>query len=268
MAVLAETFSLPQIVASLGAATCRFDIDLLEECGSTNAELLARAAAGAPSGTVIVAERQTAGRGRLGREWIAASGDSLTFSLLWRFPPGTNPSGLSLSVGVAVARALEKVMRSGIQSDGAGDTVLKWPNDVLRGGRKLGGILIEMSNMATVIGIGVNLRLPAAMPAVVREQAAALDAATDANTLLAALLTELLPVLDGFAVAGFAALRSEWQARHAWNGKAVRVTLHDAVAVEGICAGVADDGALLLETADGVQRILAGDVSLRLMEPA
>jgi len=256
MAVPAQTFSLPQIVALLGTAAPRFDIDVLAESASTNTELLSRARDGAPSGTVVVAERQTAGRGRLGREWIAAAGDSLTFSLLWRFPPGTNPGGLSLAVGVGVARALRKV--------GAGDTALKWPNDVLRGGRKLGGILIEMSNTAVVIGIGVNLRLPAAMPADLREQAAALDAGTDANALLAALLSELLTVLDEFAAGGFAALREEWQARHAWTGKAVRVALHEAAVVEGICAGVADDGALLLETADGVQRILAGDVSLRL----
>ncbi|MDP2793237.1 MAG: biotin--[acetyl-CoA-carboxylase] ligase [Sulfurisoma sp.] len=256
-----QTFSISAIAAALGGAACRFDIDVLAECGSTNAELLARAERGAPSGTVVAAERQTAGRGRMGREWIAVPGDSLTFSLLWRFPAGTNPSGLSLAVGVAVARALQKV--------GAGDTVLKWPNDVLKDGGKVGGILIELqSATAAIIGIGLNLRLPVAMPDAVRATAAALDLPVDPNALLATVLAELLAVLDAFAAGGFAVLRDEWLARHAWTGQPVRVIVPHAAAIEGRCAGIDADGALLLETAAGMQRILSGDVSLRLMESA
>lgn len=251
-------FSLPAIATALGVAACRFDIDVLAECGSTNAELLARAGAGAPSGTVLVAERQTAGRGRLGREWLSAPGDSLTFSLLWRFPPGTPVAGLSLAVGIGVARALAKV--------GAGDTPLKWPNDILKDGKKLGGILIELqAQTAAVIGLGLNRRLPAAMPAEVCGRSAALGVDIDANALLAALLGELLTVLDGFAAGGFAALRDEWLARNAWAGRPVRVIVPHGPVVDGTCAGVADDGALLLETASGMQRILSGDVSLRLL---
>ena len=205
---------------------------------------------------MVVAEHQTAGRGRMGREWIAAPGDSLTFSLLWRFVARQNLSGLSLTVGVAVVRALQKV--------GAGDTALKWPNDILRDGRKLGGILIELSGPAAVIGLGLNLRLPESMPDDVRTTAAALDGEIDPNTLLAAVLAELLPLLDGFALEGFSALRDEWLSRHAWTGRPVRVLAPHTEPIEGICAGVADDGALLLETAGGVKRILSGDVSLRL----
>jgi BirA family biotin operon repressor/biotin-[acetyl-CoA-carboxylase] ligase len=257
MASQCPTFSIPAIAAALGGAACRFDIDVLAECASTNAELLARAERGAPAGSVIVAERQTAGRGRLGREWIAAPGDSLTFSLLWRFASGTPLSGLSLAVGVGVARALEKV--------GVGDTALKWPNDILKGGRKLGGILIELQpNMATVIGIGINLRLPESMPAELRATAAALETDIDRGSLLAALLAELLTALDAFAGQGFAALRGEWLARHAWAGRPVRVLSPHAAPLDGICAGIDTDGALLLETAAGMQRILSGDVSLRL----
>lgn len=248
--------SISAVAAALGGAACRFDIDVLAECGSTNAELLARAAQGAPSGTVIAAQRQTAGRGRMGREWLAAPGDSLTFSVLWRFPAGTNVSGLSLAVGVAVARALAGV--------GVRDAALKWPNDVLKDGRKLAGILIELhSATAAVIGIGLNLRLPEAMSAELRATAAALDADIDPNALFAALLAELLKVLDAFAGAGFAALRDDWLARHAWAGRPVRVLAPHAAPLVGICAGIDDDGALLLETATGVQRILSGDVSLR-----
>ncbi|RLJ67914.1 biotin--[acetyl-CoA-carboxylase] ligase [Sulfurisoma sediminicola] len=307
MADITVPLSVPAIAAALGGAACRFDIDLRAECGSTNAELLARAASGAPSGTVLAAERQTAGRGRMGREWLAAAGDSLTFSLLWRFADGIDLSGLSLAAGVAVARALEKLGRplaaegaprsggvasasgmrdaelrsaaaasaSAVASPQAGlllhapaslsATALKWPNDVLKDGRKLGGILIELqSNTAAVIGIGLNLRLPAAMPDEIRASAAALDSDVDPNLLLAALLRELLAVLDAFAVAGFAAVREEWLARHAWTGRPVRVLMPHAAPLEGICAGIASDGALLLETAAGVRRILSGDVSLRL----
>lgn len=251
--------SLAAVTTALGDAACRFDVDLLAECGSTNAELLARVAA--PSGTVIVAEHQTAGRGRMGREWLSAPGDSLTFSLLWRLPPATPVSGLSLAVGVGVARALAKV--------GAGDTPLKWPNDVLKDGKKLAGILVELqSNTAAVIGIGINLRLPAAMPAEVRAGAAALGGDIDANILLAAVLTELLLVLDEFSAAGFAALRDDWLARHAWTGQTVNVHAAHAPVLEGTCMGIDPDGALLLETASGVQRILSGDLSLRLSCPA
>ncbi len=155
-------------------------------CDSTNAVLLARAEAGAPSGTVVIAAEQTAGRGRRGRNWFASPGDSLTFSLLWRFAPGTAPAGLSLAVGVAVVRALAKV--------GAGEAALKWPNDILQDGRKLGGILVELlpgAPHAAVIGIGINLHLPPGMPGDVRAASAALCAAgesTDENDLYAALL--------------------------------------------------------------------------------
>src|SRR5574343_1391221 len=94
----------------LGSLAGRFDVDALAECDSTNSELMRRADRGAPSGTVIVADRQSAGRGRRGRSWLSAPESSLTFSLLWRFngPPG-QLAGLSLAVGVALARSLERL---------------------------------------------------------------------------------------------------------------------------------------------------------------
>lgn len=248
------------VAGLLGASACRFDLDVLAECGSTNTELLAKAGAGAPSGTVLAAERQTAGRGRRGRAWLSAPGDSLTFSLLWRFAPGTSLSGLSLAVGLAVAQAIENV--------GDGGTVLrlKWPNDILLDERKLGGILIELAPGAphvAVIGIGINRHLPAAMPPEMRDVAAALGDATDANRLLAALLLRLLDILDRFAAAGFAPLREAWMARHAWNGRPVLLHSDFAAPRPGLCRGVDADGALLLETGAGIERILAGEVSLR-----
>jgi len=256
------------IAAKLDAAACRFDIDVLPSCDSTNAVLLARAEAGAPSGTVVIATEQTAGRGRRGRSWFASPGDSLTFSLLWRFAQGTAPAGLSLAVGVAVARALQRVP-AGTQSAGADHTALKWPNDILQGGRKLGGILIELvpgAPHAAVIGIGINLHLPAGMPADVRAASAALCAdaqVADENALYAALLSELLTTLESFAGAGFAALRPEWIKRHAFQDARVSLASDFGPPRLGICRGVDGDGALLLDVDGQVERILSGEVSLR-----
>jgi BirA family biotin operon repressor/biotin-[acetyl-CoA-carboxylase] ligase len=249
---------LSALARALGADARRFDADLLPMCDSTNAVLLARAEAGAPSGSVIIAEAQTTGRGRRGRQWLSAPGDSLTFSLLWRFAPGTVPLGLSLAVGVAVTNALAKV--------GAGEAALKWPNDVLKAGRKLAGILVELvpgQTHAAVIGIGLNLRLPATLPAEVRDTAAALDLPVDVNVLLATLLVELRTVLDTFAATGFAGLRAEWTARHAHQDAPVRLLSDFAPPRDGICRGADVDGALLLETNGHIERILSGEVSVR-----
>jgi BirA family biotin operon repressor/biotin-[acetyl-CoA-carboxylase] ligase len=253
----APSLNLAALARTLGAHARRFDVDLLAECDSTNAVLLARAEAGAPGGAVVAAERQTAGRGRRGRAWISAPGDSLTFSLLWRFAPGTAPAGLSLAAGLAVARGIEKL--------GVGDTVLKWPNDLLRGGRKLGGILVELvpgAPHAAVIGVGLNLRLPDTLPAGLRESCAALGPC-DPNLLLAAILGELLAVLEIFAAAGFAPLRADWRARHAYEDAPVRLLSDFAPPRDGVCRGVDADGALLFESGGRVERVLSGEVSLR-----
>ncbi len=250
--------NLAALSLALGDTARRFDADLLPVCDSSNAVLLARAEAGAPTGTVVITETQTAGRGRRGRPWLSAPGDSLTFSLLWRFAPGTSPAGLSLATGLAVATALEKV--------GAGKTALKWPNDLLRDGRKLGGILIELvpgAPHAAVIGIGLNLRLPGEMPEDLRARSAALAHPIDPNRLLAALLIQLLDTLNHFARHGFAALRHDWQARHAFENAPVRLLADFAPPRDGICRGVAGDGALLFEIDGQVERILSGEISLR-----
>lgn len=251
-------FDLAAIVRALGADARRFDVDVLDVCDSTNAVLMARAEAGAPSGTVVVAEAQTAGRGRRRRAWLSSPGDSLTLSLLWRFAPGTAPAGLSLAAGVATAEAITKV--------GAGDTALKWPNDLLKDGKKLGGILVELvpgAPHAAVIGVGLNLRLPAGMPAELRATAAALDAAVDPNRLAAALLAQLRAVLETFCGEGFAPLKAAWMARHAFQDAPVSLLSDFAPPRAGICRGVDDDGALLFEADGRIERILSGEVSLR-----
>jgi BirA family biotin operon repressor/biotin-[acetyl-CoA-carboxylase] ligase len=246
--------SVASIAAALGPLASRFDVDVVAECDSTNTLLLARADS-SPSGAVLVAERQTAGRGRMGRQWHAEPDASLTFSLLYKLPRGTMPGGLSLAVGVGVAEALRALGVPGV--------ALKWPNDILRDGRKLGGVLIELTGASAVIGIGLNLRLPAGLPDEVRGVANALNLDIDRNQLLARVLASLHEVLEAFGSGGFAALRDRWSALNAYAGLPVRVISEFAVPVEGICMGVDVDGALLLETAVCVQRIISGDVSLR-----
>lgn len=257
----------PLSAAVIGAALRapeRFTIEVLDSCASTNTLLLERAQQGAASGSVVVCERQNAGRGRRGRSWLSAPGDSLTFSLLWRFPGGTPaPAGLSLAAGVAVARVLEEMGAAGIG--------LKWPNDILAGGAKLGGILVETLSAGgchvAVIGIGLNVRLPERIAAALEVPAGALAAvmpfAPSRNLLAAALLDGLAVLLDEFARSGFAGLVAEWRARNALAGRRVAVLAEGAAPIEGRCSGVDADGALLLETATGLRRIVSGEVSLR-----
>jgi BirA family biotin operon repressor/biotin-[acetyl-CoA-carboxylase] ligase len=257
----------PVLVAKhLGPLAGRFDVDALDACDSTNSELARRATAGAPAGSVVVADRQSAGRGRRGRTWLSAGESSLTFSLLWRHAgPPARLAGLSLAVGVAVARALEGLGATGIR--------LKWPNDVLLvdadgAAAKLAGVLVELASdrrgSQAVIGIGLNLRPPPdELPQPAAGLVSALPRLPDRHEVLAALLAELAEVLAAFAAGGFAAVRPEWLCRHAWQDQAVQVAGDGDDAAAGVCRGVDDDGALLLESTGGVQRIYAGDVSLR-----
>ncbi len=251
--------------AQLGEAASYFHLELLDACASTSTLLLERARGGAPSGSVLACELQSAGRGRRGNSWQSGLGGGLTFSLLWRFARGAaGLSGLSLAVGVAVAHALDSAGVPGVQ--------LKWPNDLLHAGRKLGGILIEAHSTApgataAVIGIGLNVRLQAGLRneivQAVTDVASISEPLPGRNQLLAATLIELARVLDVFAAQGFAPLRQEWTARHAHQGKAVTLSSGGDQVVTGRVAGVAEDGALLLETAHGMERFVSGDLSLR-----
>lgn len=249
---------------ALGAHARRFMLDLRPSCASSNTLLLEAAEQGAAHCTVLVCAEQTGGRGRRGRVWHSVSGGSLTFSLLWRFMPGSPPPmGLSLAVGVAVAQALEAL--------GARGVALKWPNDLLLDGAKLGGILVELVPGAgaipgAVIGIGLNLHLPAGFGAAadypVADLAAAFPALPAPDVLLARILIELYEVLTRFTALGFAAARDAWIARNAFQGAQVHLQAEHQ-SWQGKCLGVDSDGALLLQTTEGVQRVLSGDVSLR-----
>lgn len=253
----------------LGRHAARFTLEIADSVGSTNTLLVRRAEVGAPSATVIAAEWQSGGRGRQGRAWHAGIGGALTFSLLWRFAQGASSlAGLSLAVGVALARAIEKL--------GVADAGLKWPNDVLWRGQKLAGILIEMQGDAlgpslAVIGIGVNVRLSDAVRSRIDQEVTDLESACgrtlDRNEVLALLLVELSTMLDTFTREGFAPLRGEWQRRHAHQDRVVTLILPDAQRASGMARGVAEDGALLVETRAGMRRYHSGEISLRPARP-
>lgn len=265
-------FSVEAVAQLLRPETRRaFDLNIVKETGSTNSDLL-HDAARLPSGSVLATERQSAGRGRRGRTWIAPPGGSLAFSLLWKFERDAAAlSGLSLAVGVAAARALE---RCGAAMGARFGVQLKWPNDLLAQGdgglAKLGGILIELAatdagRTPAVIGIGINLALGTAASAIDQRtiDLASLGATCSPNTALAYLLDELLPVLRGFEQAGFAPFAGDWTARHAFGGKRVVLSSEHGAGPAGIALGADAEGALLLDTGNGIQRIVSGEVSLR-----
>lgn len=230
-----------------------------DEIDSSNTQLMQRAAHGAPHGLVLAAERQTAGRGRLGRRWQMSLGAGLTFSVLWRFERGLSGlAGLSLAVGVAMVRALQQ---HGVPVQ------LKWPNDVLLEGRKLAGILIELSGdalgpAAVVIGIGINMHSPGPVDQPVADLASA-GYPISRNALLATLLNQLADVLATFDREGFAAFREEWLAQAAFLQQPVRLQFSHGEPVEGHLRGVDAQGALQVDTAQGVQIFHVGEVSLR-----
>ena len=259
-----QWLSRDRIVRHLGRQAARFDIDVLDQTGSTNTDMLDRATHGARSGSVLAAESQTQGRGRRGRDWHSSPGGALTFSILWRFDQGAGfLSGLSLVVGIALARVLRK--------HGAADVMLKWPNDLLWRHLKLAGILIELAGdimgpTVAAIGIGINLRLPESVKARIDQPAvdlAKIGVEEDRNRLFAEILGEFDSVLTKFSAEGFAPFREEWDRLHAYQDKMVRVRMPDQSEIEGRVQGVADDGALLLHTRAGPRKFYGGEMSLR-----
>jgi len=239
-------------------------VEVVLETGSTNADLLARAPQ-LLEPVLLVAEHQTAGRGRAGRSWLSSSEHSLTFSLAWKFDGGPQAlTGLPLAVGVALGDALGQL---GVQVQ------LKWPNDVLKDGDKLAGILVETQSAPgggiwAVIGIGLNLIMPDEVEKQLGRSAAGAPwlARMERDVLMAALLDALADALRLFARQGFSAFSARWNLRHAWQGCHVRILDNGQVLQEGLAAGVDDAGRLLLDTAQGRNTVLAGDVSLRLGE--
>ncbi len=251
------------VLKAIGEQRAWFTLEVLDEVNSTNTYLMQNKHAA--HATCVAAHVQTHGKGRRGRTWVSQLGASLTFSLLWRFQCGAAAlSGLSLAAGVALIRALNSL--------GVNDAQLKWPNDVLVDGKKLAGILIELQGdlegpSAAVIGVGFNLNLPKNVLESIDQPAIDLASVSkqliNQSVLLGALLKHLADVLSGFETHGFVGLRNEWLRYHAYENKPVRMLLPNGTDVQGLVKGVADDGILLVETALGLQRFSAGEISLR-----
>ena len=239
-------------------------LSVLDEVDSTNTWLMTRAR---ELPAVCLAERQTAGRGRRGRQWVSPFAANLYISCAWRFddlPPGF--SALAMAAAVAVVRALGTLGVSGV--------AIKWPNDLCMAGRKLGGILVDMQGeppgqVRAVVGIGINVRMPAAAASRIDQPwtdlaTQLLDKTPGRNALAAALIEQLLDALEVFAVRGFAAFAADWRALDLTAGRRVRLH-HQQHVIEGTALGVDQDGALLLDTGGGTQRFVSGDLSMRLV---
>ncbi len=241
------------------------DFVLHHQIDSTNSWLLEESTRQAPSGTVCLAEQQTAGRGRRGRSWISPFGSNVYLSILWRYRLApVQLSGLSLAAGLAVVRALEQL---GIQGIG-----LKWPNDVLADGCKLAGLLLEVVGEAdgpsrVVVGVGVNVRMSAQQGAGIDQPWTDLSSMSGARTCsrnrLAALLIEhLVAMLNAFETQGLAPLLEEWNRYDLLRGQTVKLSTGDR-SIEGTHLGVDSQGALLLAQGDRTRAYHAGEVSLR-----
>ena len=252
------------IIAALESRAA-WTIELVDTIDSTSSELSRRTPRRDIHRHVLAAESQTAGHGRLGRRWTSIAGGSLTFSLGWRFEQAAGQlSGLTLAVGLAVARALDALGFAGIE--------LKWPNDLVHRDAKLGGILVELAGDALgpslgVIGVGLNMHLPAAARRAIDQPVTDLAAISrrrfiERNVLLARILDELAKILEQFAATGFAPLRTAWERRHALQRRAVQVALPDGSSARGKVVGVDADGALVLESGGHRLRYVSGEVSL------
>lgn len=253
----------PERISSLcQPAARRVVVNVVEETGSTNADLLSALPA-LDSPALLIARVQTAGRGRAGRSWLSTPDKSLTFSLAWKFQlPLHALVGLPLAAGVAIAEALAMFNVA---------VGLKWPNDVLYEGKKLAGILIETGSGGAgphcwaVTGIGINMALDDAQIARIERPVANLPwlAELDQNMLMATLLNRLAEAMEQFEREGLAPFVPRWNALHAYAGKPVVILDGGRILHEGSAVGVDGIGRFLLDTANGRVAIMAGDVSLR-----
>jgi len=248
-------------------------VEVVGRTGSTNADLLARALRGEPEGVMLAAEEQTAGRGRMGRTWVAPPRAALTFSLLLRpTPPPARRGWLALLTGLAVAQAVTAV--TGVPA------TLKWPNDVLAGHAKLCGILAESAGDAVVVGVGLNVSTepaelpppgPGGLPAT--SLAAAGAASPGREPLLLAILAAVERWYQAWQHArgdpGGSGLRAAYTGRSATVGRLVRAELPGGQTLSGLATGVDPDGRLLVRLSSGTESgtesgaevaVAAGDV--------
>jgi len=244
------------------------DLEISHVLASTNQHLMQRSRSGQlSSGTVCMAEMQTAGRGRLGRSWVSPYGQNLYLSFMWNFKAGLSAlSGLSLACGVAICQALEEL---GMNSHG-----LKWPNDILWEGKKLGGILVEIQGESqgeytVVVGVGVNYRMNGDACQLIDQPWADISTATNSaltgrNSLASGIIDHTLQVLNGYEQTGLAPYVERWQRYDCYQNKRAKVISGNDVR-HGVAKGITELGELKLLKEDGtVDFITSGEVSLRL----
>jgi BirA family biotin operon repressor/biotin-[acetyl-CoA-carboxylase] ligase len=271
-----ELLDRDRILSALGDETRRRlrSLEIIESIGSTSSRLLERARARPISGSdmlaeagaeVCLAERQTAGRGRLGRTWVSPFGRNLYLSVLWR--SALSPAelgGLSLACGVAVA--------SGLRQLGAAEVGLKWPNDVHWRRRKLAGLLLEVGGESqgpsyTVVGVGINLRLTRAQGAAIEQPwvdlAEVMEGRQPArNRVVATVIEALCRALEGYPREGLAPVLDGWRRLDAYQGESVEL-IAGTQRRSGVYRGIDDQGNLILQTDEGYRSFAAGEVSLR-----
>lgn len=265
---LANPLTLLDERAIAGDATCSvWPVSVLQTVDSTNAEALRRLHGQQEVPFIVLAERQTAGRGRRGRGWVSPFGENVYYSLVLRIDGGMRQlEGLSLVVGLALLRSLRA---AGVEAAG-----LKWPNDVLVDGRKIAGILLELSGdpadvCHVVIGIGVNVNMLASGEENIDQPWTSMRAQTgrhvDRNQLVRELNVQLSRYLTKHLTQGFSALKDEWQANHLWQGRTVVLTT-GAEPVEGVALGVDRSGAICLRVAGVERHFSGGELGLRLCD--
>lgn len=233
---------------------------------STNTYLKKRAKEGAASGSVCLAEHQSAGSGRRGRTWVSPLGRNLYLSLLWRFPDGpARLGGLSLIMAMAAIDALEGLGVSGLAA--------KWPNDIVSSRGKVGGILMEVAGehngpCHVVVGIGLNIGMPLTAGSTIDQEWSnirAHDYEPSRNEVAIALLDCLFKAMQNFETEGVGSIMHRWQKYDFTRGKEVNIQLHDRI-VSGVAQGVDERGFLIVAHDNGLAHYSSGEVSLRVAE--
>lgn len=250
--------------AGRGAIDPLIEIRTVAETGSTNADMLALAAAGAREGLWLRAERQTAGRGRQGRKWISTIGNLYASTVVRLQPTDPVAPSLALVAGVALAEVIATALSRDVETSEGGrvDALhLKWPNDLLLGGAKLSGILLERAGDTVVIGFGVNIVHHPDLPDRPTTSLTAHHVSLRAEVLIAALAAQFAARVTEWRDEGLAPIRERWLALAHPPGQSLTARLPDGTALDGAFDGLAADGAMLLRLADGsVRAIHAGDV--------
>ncbi|EJL03502.1 MULTISPECIES: bifunctional biotin--[acetyl-CoA-carboxylase] ligase/biotin operon repressor BirA [Pseudomonas] len=240
-------------------------VHIFDSIDSTNAEALRAIERGAQAPFVVLSERQVAGRGRRGRKWVSPFADNLYYSLVLRIEGGMRQiEGLSLVVGLAVMHTLRDM--------GISEAGLKWPNDVLVGAKKIAGILLELVGdpadvCHVVLGVGINVNMQMNDEVDQEWTSMCLEAGKgfDRNELVARMSAKLQQYLKLHHASGFAAIQSEWEKYHLWQGQSVSL-IAGANQIHGVVMGVDLQGALRLKV-DGVEKVFSGgELSLRLRD--